>query len=259
MSPIGDRFPRVDAYDKVTGKARYPGDFQFGDELTMKIVFARRPSAVLKHIDTSKAEAVDGVLMVLTAKDVPNNEYGLGIQDQPVLCGPDSNKQDGDHVRFEGDQVALVIAESKQIANKATKLIEFDYQDLPIIETLDQALAEDTFILHPNRDSNIFHHNIVRRGSVEAAFKDCAVIVEHEYNTPVQEHAYLQPEAGVAYMDEENRITLLVGGQWTHEDQQQVAHSLQLPEDRIRVIYRFRRSGGYVGANRAVLSGNAPE
>lgn len=237
MSPIGDRFPRVDAHDKVTGKARYPGDFQFSDALYMQIVFARRPSAIVKRIDTSKAEALDGVLMVLTAKDVPNNEYGLGVKDQPVLCGPGSNKQDGDHVRFEGDQVALVIAESEQIAKTAAKLIEFAYEDLPIVETLDQALAEDAFILHPNMDTNIFHHNIVRRGDIEAAFKECAVIVEHEYNTPVQEHAYLQPEAGVAYIDEEERITLLVGGQWTHEDQEQVAHSLEIPEVKIRVIY----------------------
>ncbi len=237
MSPIGDRLVRVDAYDKVKGKARYPGDFQFSDALVMQIVFARRPSAIVKHIDTSKAEAMEGVVMVLTAKEVPNNEYGLGINDQPVLCGPGSNKQDGDHVRFEGDQVALVIAENELIAKAAAKLIEIEYENLPIVETLDQALAEDAFILHPNMESNIFHHNIVRRGDVEAAFKECAVIVEHVYDTPVQEHAYLQPEAGVAYVDEEDRITLIVGGQWNHEDQEQAAHALALPNEKIRVIY----------------------
>lgn len=237
MSPIGDRLVRVDAYDKVTGKARYPGDFQFSDALVMQIVFARRPSAIVKHIDTSKAEAMEGVVMVLTAKDVPNNEYGLGINDQPVLCGPGSNKQDGDHVRFEGDQVALVIAKNELIAKAAAKLIVIEYENLPIVETLDQALAEDAFILHPNMETNIFHHNIVRRGDVEAAFNKCAVIVEHVYDTPVQEHAYLQPEAGVAYVDEEDRITLIVGGQWNHEDQEQAAHALALPNEKIRVIY----------------------
>lgn len=237
MSPVGDRYPRIDAKDKVTGIARYPGDFQFSDSLAMQILFARRPSGILKSIDTSKAEAMEGVLMVLTAKDVPNNEYGLGVKDQPVLCGPGSNKQDGDHVRFEGDQVALVIAETEQIAKTASKLITCEYEDLPIVETLDQALSEDAFILHPNMASNIFHHNIVRRGDIEAAFSECEVVVEHEYNTPVQEHAYLQPEAGVAYIDENDQLTLIVGGQWTHEDQEQVAHALCLPASQIRVIY----------------------
>lgn len=237
MSPVGDRLPRIDAYDKVTGKARYPGDFQFSDALYMQVVFARRPSAIVRHIDTTKAEAVEGVVKVLTSKDVPNNGYGLGVKDQPVLCGPDSNMPDGDHVRFEGDQVALVIAETEQIAKKAAKLIEIEFEDLPIIETLDQALAEDAYILHPKMETNIFHHNIIRHGNVEEAFKRCAVVVEHEYNTPVQEHAYLQPEAGVAYVDEEDRITLIVGGQWTHEDQGQVAHALNIPLERVRVIY----------------------
>ena len=239
METIGNSIKRVDAVAKVTGKAKFPGDFQFTDQLTMKVLFAGRPHAIIHSINIEKAMAIPGVVTVLTAKDVPNNEYGLSIPDQPVLCGPGSNKEFADRVRFEGDQVALVVAENEKIATQALNAIEVEYEDLPITSTLDEALSNDAFIIHPNLGSNVFQHNVVRFGDVEAAFQKCAVIVEKEYRTPVQEHAYLQPEAGVAFMDKEERITVIVGGQWVHEDQEQIAHALNLPLDRIRVIYPY--------------------
>ncbi len=237
MNEVGKSVNRIDALAKVTGKAKYPGDFSFADQLIMKVLFSERVHAKVLSIDTSAAEALDGVVLVLTAKDVPVNEYGLGIYDQPVLCGPGSDKEGGDIVRFEGDHVALVIAESKEIAEKALSLIKVEYQDLPLVKTLGDALKEDATILHPGRTSNISHHNVVRLGDIEEAFKKCDVIVEGEYQTPVQEHAYLQPEAGVAFLDEEDRITVVVSGQWTHKDQAQTAHALGLPNEKVRVIY----------------------
>jgi len=153
---VGNSVNRVDAIDKVTGKAKYPADFQFADQLTMKVLFAHRPHALIHSIDIEKALAIPGVITVLTAKDVPNNEYGLSIFDQPVLCGPGSNKPYADRVRFEGDQVALVIAENELIANQALKAIEVEYEDLPITTTLDEALSEDAFIIHPDVESNVF-------------------------------------------------------------------------------------------------------
>ena len=237
MSAVGSSINRVDAIAKVTGRAKYPGDFHFADELTMKVLFAHRPHALIHSIDIEKALAIPGVITILTAKDVPNNEYGLSIFDQPVLCGPGSDKPYADRVRFEGDQVALVIAENEAIAKQAIGAIEIVYEDLPITTTLDEALSEDAFIIHPDVESNVFHHNVVRFGDVEEAFQKCAVIVEKEYHTPVQEHAFLQPEAGVAYVDDEGRITVIVGGQWVHEDQEQIAHALSLPTEKIRVIY----------------------
>lgn len=237
MNGIGTSATRLDVVAKVTGKSKYPGDFQFSDQLVMKVLFAHRAHARVLEVNTSQAEALDGVVMVLTAKDVPVNEYGLGVNDQPVLCGPDSGIQGADVVRFEGDQVALVIAESEETAAKALKLIEVRYEDLPVVKTIGEALREDAPILHSRLDSNIFHHNIVRRGSTEEAFKECAVIVEGEYQTPVQEHAYLQPESGVGFIDEKGRVTVITAGQWAHEDQEQVAHALGLPLDKIRIIY----------------------
>ncbi len=237
MNQVGKSTNRIDAQAKVTGKAKYPGDFTFSDELVMKVLFSGKVHARILSIDTSEAEALDGVVLVLTAKDVPVNEFGLSAYDQPVLSGPGSDKEGAEIVRFEGDQVALIIAESEEIAEKARSLIKVEYLDLPIVKTIGEALKEDAPILHPNRDSNIFCHNVVRFGDAEAAFEACDVIVEGEYQTPVQEHAYLQPEAGVAYVDDEERITIVVAGQWAHKDQSQTAHALGLPTEKIRVIY----------------------
>ncbi len=203
----------------------------------MKILFAGRPHAIVKEIDTSEAEAMEGVIAIFTAADVPVNEYGLILPDQPVLCGPGSSKPYGDHVRFVGDQVAVVVAETNEIADEARKKIKVTYEDLPVVDTIEAGYADDAVLLHPNTDDNVILHYKIRRGNVSDAFKDCDVIVEGDYRTPVQEHAYLQPEAGIAYFDEEGRITVVVAGQWTHEDQEQIAHSLGLPAEKIRVIY----------------------
>ncbi len=237
MAYIGKSISRVDVEDKATGKALYPGDFNLPDQVYMKILFANRPHAIVKEIDKSEAEALDGVLAVYTAEDVPVNEYGLIIPDQPVLCGPGSSKHYTDRVRFVGDQVAVVVAETTKIAEQARDLIKVTYEDLPLVDSIDEAASEDAALLHPELESNNFCHYQIRRGDVEEAFEKCDVIVEDEYHTPVQEHAYLQPEAGIAYLDTQDRITVVVAGQWTHEDQEQIAHALDLPEDKIRVIY----------------------
>ncbi len=237
MNWIGQSVPRVDAVGKVTGKTLFPGDINLPNQAYMKILFAQTPHAIIRRIDTSKAEALEGVLAVLTAKDVPNNEYGLIMPDQPVLCGPGSNKAYADHVRFIGDQVALVIAESEEIAAMGRDLIEVDYEPLPVITDVKEAMKADAIRLHPERDSNIFCHYLIRKGDTQAAFARSDVIIEGEYRTPAQEHAYLQPEAGLGYIDEEGRVTIQVAGQWTHEDQEQIAHALHLPLEKVRVIY----------------------
>lgn len=237
MREVGNSTKRIDAHAKVSGIAKYPGDFEFADQLIMKVLFSGKVHARILSIDTSEAEALDGVVMILTAKDVPVNEFGLSAFDHPVLSGPGSEKEGSDIVRFEGDQVALVIAETEEIAEKARKLIKVKYEDLPIVRTLAEALAPDAPILHPNQESNIFYHTRVRLGDVDEAFKNSDVIVEGEYQTPVQEHAYLQPEAGVAFYDDDDRITIITGGQWTHKDQAQTAHALGVPEEKIRIIY----------------------
>jgi len=235
---VGQSMERVDARAKVTGEAYYPGDISATNQLWMKILFAERPHARIARIDTAKAEAFPGVLAVFTAKDVPVNEYGLQVPDQPVLCGPGSDKPGADVVRFVGDQVALVVAESEEIAAKALELIEVDYEDLPIVTDPRLAMQPGAVLIHPERgETNLCVHDKIRKGNLEAGFNQADVIVEGEYQVPYQEHAYLQPEAGFAYIDEEGRVTVQVAGQWAHTDRDQIAHALNLTKDQVRVIY----------------------
>jgi len=234
---IGKSIKRIDALGKVTGQTIYPGDRAQENELWLKILFARRPHARIISIDTTEAKALPGVMDVLTAADVPINQYGLQIPDQPVLCGPGSSKRGGDIVRFVGDQVAVVIAETEKIAAQARDLIKVEYEDLAVVDDLEYAMSGRAPQLHPGVLNNIAEYKRVRKGDPDAVWDECNVIIESIYQTPFQEHAYLQPEAGTAYLDEEGRITVHCAGQWTWEDQQQIAHALDVPPDRIRVIY----------------------
>jgi CO/xanthine dehydrogenase Mo-binding subunit len=235
---IGISHPRVDAQGKTTGATQYSGDLTRPNMLHMKILMAERPHAHVKSINTEKALASPGVHAVYTAKDIPINEYGLQIPDQPVLCGPGANKPYTDMVRFVGDQVAAVVADTEAQAHTAMKLIEVDYEDLPLLTDPITAMRADAFVLHPDRgDSNICVHYKIRKGNVDEAFKKADVIVEAQYHTPVQEHAYLQPEAGLAYIDENGLIAVESAGQWTHADRKSIAHALDVPEEKVRVIY----------------------
>lgn len=237
MSVIGQSINRVDALGKVTGETRFPGDIDKPGQVYMKILFAGRPHAIIRSINTSDAEKMSGVLAVFTAKDVPVNEYGLIMPDQPVLCGPDSDKPYADRVRFVGDQIALAVAETEAIAVEALGRIEVEFEDLPVLTDPVAAMDKDALLLHPDKESNIFCQFRIRKGEVEKAFSEADVIIEGEYRTPAQEHAYLQPEAGLGYIDDEGRVTVEVAGQWTHEDQEQIAHALGLDLDQVRVIY----------------------
>ncbi|MHC1741040.1 MAG: xanthine dehydrogenase family protein molybdopterin-binding subunit [Anaerolineaceae bacterium] len=237
MTQTQNHVNRIDASSKVSGKALYPGDINLAGQLYMKVLFSGKAHAIIKSVHIDEALALHGVITILTAKDVPNNEYGLIFPDQPVLCGIGSNKPFADHVRFEGDNVALIIAETEEIAEHARKLIKIDYEELPIITDVHEALKPDSILIHPDRDSNEFVHYRIRKGNIEDGFKLADVIIEGDYHTPVQEHAYLQPEAGIAYYDETGRVTVVVGGQWVHEDQEQIAHALNLEKDQVRVIY----------------------
>ena len=245
---IGRSVPRVDARDKVTGAAIYPGDVVMEGMLYAKLLYAGRPHARVLEIDTSAAQDVPGVLDVLTAADVPVNEYGLQTRDQPVLCGPGSGRVGADVVRFIGDQVAVVVAETEQAAARACELIEVAYEDLPAVTDPFAAMADDAPQLHPHRQPSELHpelcregnricHHQIRKGDMATGWDLADVVVEGEYLTPAQEHAYLQPEAGVAYVDEEGRIAVVSAGQWTWEDQQAIAHALDVPPERVRVIY----------------------
>lgn len=234
---IGRSIQRVDAVSKVTGEALYPGDLSMKGMLYMKMLFSERAHARIRSVDTSTAEAHPGVAAVYTAGDVPCNEYGLIKNDQPVLCGPGSSKPGADVVRSTMDNIALVIAETETAAAAACRLIRVDYEELPAVFDPFEAMQEGAPQLHTDTPDNVLSHYRIRKGDMEAGWQAADVIVEGSYSTSWQEHAYLQPEAGLAYIDDGGRVTVEVAGQWTHEDQLQICHALELPPEQVRVIY----------------------
>ena len=248
---VGKSTPRVDALGKVTGKTPYSGDLSMKGMLHMKILFAGRPHARIKRILVDHAQGAPGVVAIYTAKDIPVNEYGLQWRDQPVLCGPDSSKEGADVVRFVGDQVAIVVARTEAQAAAARDLIEVEYEDLPVVTDPEAAMQPGAPRVHKEiGDSNICVHYKIRKGDVEVGFEQADVIVEGEYRTPVQEHAFLQPEAGLAYIDDDGHVTVEAAGQWTHADREQIAHALGLPDERVRVVYPA--IGGAFGGREAM-------
>ena len=236
-SVISQPVKRIDALGKVTGETLYPGDIDIDGQLWMRIKFSDRAHARVLHIDSRKAEALEGVVRVFTSRDVPVNEYGLVIKDQPVLCGPGGDIDGTDVVRCYMDMVATVVAKSDAIARQAVDLLEIEYDELPAIFDPEAAMLESAPQLHADNPDNLVTQYRIRKGNMTSGWAQSHVTVEAEYETTWQEHAYLQPEAGLAYIDEQDRVTVLVAGQWTHEDQEQIYHALDLPPEQIRVIY----------------------
>ncbi|HUY40135.1 MAG TPA: xanthine dehydrogenase family protein molybdopterin-binding subunit [Candidatus Dormibacteraeota bacterium] len=236
MSKIGASAPRPDALDKVTGAAQYPADLFAPGMLHAKAIFAHRASARIVGIDSAAAQRVAGVRAILTAKDVPYNRFGLIEADQPLLCE--------DRVRFAGDRVALVVADTPEIAAAAAGAVTIEYEDLPVVADALEAMRPGAPRVHEDR-SNVLLHQKVRKGDVDAAFRSADVVLDAEFSTGWQEHAYLQPDAGIAYWDADGRLVLETAGQWLHEDRRQIAAMLRMPEE--RVVVRYAKIGGAFG------------
>jgi xanthine dehydrogenase molybdenum-binding subunit len=224
---IGKSVARKDGRGKVTGETKFFSDMSLPNMLYAKVARSKYPHALIKSISTSKAEAVPGVVAVLTHKDIAGvNGFGIVIPDQPVLCW--------DKVRYLGDAVAVVAAETLESAEKAVRLIEVDYLALPVVSDPLEALKPDAPKIHEN--GNVMRHENVHVGDVEHAFQRAAVVVENTYRTGRQMHMYLETEAGVGMLDEQGRIVLYAGGQSPYRDQMQVSRALGIKPEKIRVI-----------------------
>jgi CO/xanthine dehydrogenase Mo-binding subunit len=168
-----------------------------------------------------------GVLSVLTAKEVPGiNRYGIAFQDQEALVER--------HVRYAGDPVALVAAESDEIARDALKAIRVTYRSLPVITTVEEALAEGAPKIHEK--GNLLLHSRTRKGDIEKGFAQADVIVENTYRTQVVDHAYIETESGVGLLDRQGNLVIWSANQCPFRDRRQVADVLGMKENRIRVI-----------------------
>ena len=229
LQVIGRTVERLDSWAKVSGQAAYAADIAVDGMLHMKIVFAGRPHALIRSLDPAAARALPGVVDVITAADVPVNVRGLIRPDQQVFCDR--------RVRFEGDQVCAVVAETVEAAEAGARLVRIDYEELPALTSAEEALRADAIQLHDDWPGNVCHRIHLRHGNPEAALAEADIVLSGEFNTPMQEHAYLEPEAGLGYIDEEGRVTVRTSGQATHDDLRQIAAALALPEDRVRVIY----------------------
>jgi len=224
---VGKPIPRQDALTKVTGEVRYMSDLTMPGMLWGRILRSPHPHALIRSIDISKAKAMPGVVVVLTHADIGGlNAYGIVIQDQPVLCS--------DKVRFAGDSVAVLAAETKEIADTALQLIEVTYELLPGVFDMHQALLPESPLVHEK--GNILRHTAVTHGDISAGFAAADVIVERDYLTSRPMSAYLETEGGVAVVDERGLLTVYCGSQYPDRDATQIARAIGMPKEKIRVV-----------------------
>lgn len=214
---------RQDAYAKVTGKARYVDDLRFPGMLFVQTVRSPHPHAEILDIDFSKALAAEGVVCVLTAKDVPGINHKP--KDKPVLADKEA--------KCAGDGVAIVVAAAKAQAENAASLINVSYRVLPAVFTAEEALKEGAPLVHG--DSNIaFAHKIVK-GDIAAGFAEADIIIEREYSTQRAMHSAIEPDGAVA-VPEANGITLYCPGKGPFNVKRAVASAIGLPESEVRLI-----------------------
>ncbi len=227
---VGKNILKVDVQEKVTGKAIYPDDIYFNDMLYLKIKRATHPHAYLRRIDISKAQKLPGVVKITTAADIPEvKNFGLIIKDQPVLIGI------GQKMRYMGDALAIVIAESKEVASKAVNLIEVEVEGLEIISDPLRAMEKGAPLIH--QDGNILATHYLEKGNIKKGFAQSDVIVENEYKTSFLDQVPLQIEAGIGVFDPETEIVKLwAATQWLHDTQADIAQSLGLSKEKIRII-----------------------
>ena len=190
---------RVDALDKVLGRTKYTTDLMQKDVLYVRIVRSIHAHAMIKGIDLTAAEKVSGVVKVVTATDVPgSNDIGFFIQDQPLFCR--------DKVRFIGDAVAMVVADSPEAAELGVQAVRVDYEPLPGIFDPEEALDEGAIKIH--NKGNKLDTQFLKKGDVERGFAEADFILSGTYKTPIQEQAYLETEAALAFQPDAKLLLL---------------------------------------------------
>jgi CO/xanthine dehydrogenase Mo-binding subunit len=224
--PVGANVRRNDATGKVTGETKYGGDLAGREALHVKVLRSPHAHAEIQSINTARARAYPGVTAVYTALDVPGtNQHGLIRRDQELIASRT--------VRYTGDAVAVVVAETKAAAKAALSLIDVDYKVLPGVFSIDQALAPDAPKVHPG--GNIIGQKPIRKGDMEAGFAEAEIVVESSVETQSVDHAFLDVEAGCAYMAGDV-LTICASGQWVHEERRLLALALGMPQEKVRII-----------------------
>ena len=237
---------RVDALGKVLGESRFGADLAFENMLYGKVLRTPYPYARILSIDIAPALALPGVEAVLTAADVPGSHtFGLVVPNQQVLAK--------ELVRYKGDGVAIVAATTPAIAEKAVALIKVGYEELEGVYDTEEAIKEDAPLIHADCPGNIAVYHVLDRGDIEEGFAAADIILEREYETQMQEHAYIEPEATVAVPESGNRgITVYGSIQNPFSCRKGLAAILGFKLNQVRVIQSFM--GGSFGGKDEVMS-----
>ena len=251
---VGRSVKRVDAFEKVTGRAKYTDDLCDKNAYVAKVLHSTIAHGYVKSIDTSEAEKIPGVVKIVTCFDVPKNYY-------PTAGHPWSTEEAHqdvadrlllvEHVRFYGDDVAAVIAENEVAAAQAVRAIRVEYEELPFVLDVHKAMEDGAPQLHKNYPHNILKHTSIRNGDYESASKEPGLVkVEGWYQTPAVQHCHIENPVCYAYM-EQGRIVVVTSTQLPHICRRVVGQALGIPWGKVRVIKPY--IGGGFGNKQDIL------
>ena len=243
---IGANVKRIDAPSKVTGNLKYAADMKMQNMLHMQVLRSDRPHAKIKKIDLSKALKLKGVVTAVTSDDVPGiDNFGVFVEDQPVLA---KNK-----VRYVGEAIVAVAAESVEIAKEALSKIKIIYEDLPCLFESEEAL-KDKILIHENYKTNVVKHIPIRKGNIDEGFAKADVIIEDDFSTQPVDHAYLEPMAGISYVDQDGVLTIVSPSQNITHHRHMMAKIMNLPIHKVRFIMS-PVGGGFGGKEDMIYQG----
>ena len=254
---VGKPLPRIEGEGKVTGQTKYAADLPFARLLWAKVLRSPIPHGRIKKIDTAKAKELTGVHAVLTGSDVRNVFVGTRVKDQPVLAA--------DRVRFVGDAVAAVAAESEEIAEQALTLIDVEYEELPFVNDPVEALKPTAPLIHEDRSKyrnappvpeHISSHNLQsyvqwKNGDLDAAFKRAARVFEHTFRTPLSHHGYLEPNACTVQAHANGSVEVWAANKAPYGLRDQMAEDLGIVKEKVKV--HIVHVGGDFGAKASLL------
>lgn len=236
-SVLGKNVVKVDAVEKVLGTAKFAGDYFMPDMLYGGVFRSTVPHAKIKKLNLEKARALPGVHAVLDYTAIPGkNRFGIIVKDEPCLVD--------DKVRRYGDAIACIAAETQELVEEAKELIEVEYEELPVINNFKAAMAEGAVCVHG--DTNVHAKKHMEFGNVDEAWAQCDVIVENDYSTHILSHMFIEPDAGLAYLDETGIMNVIASTQNAHYDRGEVAVMLGIPMNRVRVK-QAATGGGFGG------------
>ncbi len=244
---IGVNVRRIDAPSKVSGSLHYAGDMVMPHMLHMQVLRSPHAHARVVSIDTSEAEAMPGVEGVITSADVPGEDgFGVFVHDQPVLARG--------KVRYVGDAVAAVAAEDLLTARRALAKIKVVYEPLPAVFDPEEAMRPGAPVIHDYAPDNITKHIPIRVGDPAKGFAESDLVFEHSYSTQAVEHAYLEPEAGLGYVDHDGVVTIVSPSQNITHHRHMLAKIIARPINQVRFIMS-PVGGGFGGKEDMIYQG----